>query len=175
MFLLLLLAVPSQAFITCRPQDDSCSIPLGTNWSLVPSVLSTMKASYFTLRLEQKPHKEGKIFCLTTGVRPARKGACVIEVGDNPDQRQSMSTGATFVLQREDSPEGLCLQVTRKTQRTLELGPLRKESCIMDPAYPWTGNISLNIKEDSFTDYYIACSVTLGIFGVFSVLFWIFW
>ena len=86
-----------------------------------------------------------------------------------------MSTRATFVLQREDYPEGLCLQVTRKTQGTLELGPLREESCIMDPASPWTGNISLTIKEDSYTDYYIACSVTLGIYGVFSVLFWIFW
>ena len=173
MFLLLLLVVPSQALITCRPEDGSCSIPLGTNWSLVPSVLFTNEASYFTLGLEQKPHKDRKLFCLTIGVRPACKGAC--EDRDNPDQRQSMSTRATFVLQREDYPEGLCLQVIRKTQGTLELGPLGEESCIMDPASPWTGDIHLTIKEESFTDYYIACSVTLGIYGVFSVLFWIFW
>ena len=170
MFLLLLLVVPGQALITCRPEDGLCS-----NWSLVPSVLSTMEASYFTLGLEQEPQEKGKLFCLTTRVRPARKGACDIEDGNNPDQRQSMSTRATFVLQREDYPEGLCLQVTQKTHRTLELGPLREEPCLMDPASHWTGNISYTIKEDSFSDYYIACSVTLGIYGVFSVLFWIFW
>ena len=175
MFLLLLLVVPSQALITCQPEDGSCSIPLGTNWSLVPSTLSTMEASYFTLGLEQKPHEGGKLLCLTTGVRPARKGACNIEDRDNPDQRQSMSTRATFVLKRENYPGGVCLRVAKKTQRFLELGTLREGSCIMDPASPWTGDIHLTIKEESFTDYYIACSVTLGIYGVFSVLFWIFW
>ena len=83
-----------------------------------------------------------------------------------------MTRQATFVVPAEDFPEGLCLHVTKggKSQHR------HRNMASDDSDETWSTQLKVTLTENSSQlDYYLAISVILVIYLVFSVSFLVYW
>ena len=161
MLLLLLLALLGRA------QGDSLNLTIWGNWTrLNHSLFPSSESTYLKLRVEQETN-----LLLSVHIMPATNNSCT-DLESAKNWFQTMTRQATFVVPAEDFPEGLCLHVTeggKSQHRHRNMAPDEGDQT-------WSTQLKVTLTENSSQlDYYLAISVILVIYLVFSVSFLVYW